>query len=41
MHISSTIGTASRTMARLMLPSVKSWLEPITASRSDDQMPGV
>jgi hypothetical protein len=25
-------------MARLMLPSVKSWLEPITASRSEDHM---
>src|ERR1700722_6028201 len=41
MHISSTIGTASRTMARLMLPSVKFWLEPITASRREDQMLGV
>src|ERR1700689_60696 len=41
MHISSTIGTASRTMARLMLPSVKFWLEPITASRKEDQMLGV
>ncbi len=41
MHISSTIGTASRTMARPMLPSVKSWLDPITASRSEAQMPGL
>ena len=41
MHISSTIGTASRTMARLMLPSVKSWWEPITASRREDQMLGL
>ncbi len=41
MHISSTIGTANSTMARLMLPSVKSWLDPITASRSEAQMPGL
>ncbi len=41
MHISSTIGTASSTMARPMLPSVKSWLDPITASRSEDQRPGL
>src|ERR1700733_3623840 len=41
MHISSTIGTASRTMARAMLPSVKSWLVPMTASRREDHRPGV
>ena len=38
MSISSTIGTASRTTARPMEVSVKSAVEPRTASRSVDQI---